>query len=154
MAGRGISGFLTGRRAAPDMREFGLRVEVDEDVVSFGREVEEGFEGIRAEVAGGWRAERLFEDFDRLTAGERVGAAMAETGRSAFRFFLAAKIASRTEVLDCARLVVEARSPPSWGEAAGAFGLWESLSRAVFAFSSSVFLMISAFSGQDLAKVQ
>ena len=75
MAGRAISGRLTGRLAAPDIKALGLAlVEVEDEV--------EAAEGTRAEAGGpadGWRAERLFDDFDLTEAGETV--AIAEFGR-------------------------------------------------------------------------
>ena len=79
MAGRAISGRLTGRLAAPDISALGLAlVDVEDEV--------EAADGTRAEVdaeaggpADGWRAERLFDDFDLTLVGETV--AIAELGR-------------------------------------------------------------------------
>lgn len=79
MAGRAISGRLTGRLAAPDISALGLALVAVEDEV-------EAADGTRAEAeaeAGGavdgWRVERLFDDFDLTVVGEVV--AIAELGR-------------------------------------------------------------------------
>ena len=72
-----ISGRLTGRRAAPDIKAFGRAlVEVEEE--------EDAVDGTRAEAGGpteGCLTERLFDDFDFAGAGDT--AAIAEFGRSA-----------------------------------------------------------------------
>jgi len=82
---------------------------------------------------------------------------MAELGRSAWglvMFLRAAIMASRTEALDWARLVVEARRVAEFAGTEGALGLWESFSRAVWALASRVVMIAFAFSGQVLAKDQ
>jgi len=134
---------------------------VDDAVVSLGRVVEDAFKGTRdvvddnVDVPEVWRRDKLLEDFVR--GGDREEPAMAEFGRSVgglAMFFRAARMASRTEALDCARLVVEARRVPEGGAREAALGLWESLSRAAFALSSSESMMTVALSGQVLAKAQ
>ena len=149
MAGRAISGRLTGRLAAPDIKALGLAlVEVDDEV--------EAAEGTRAEAGGpvdGWRAERLFDDFDLTVAGETL--AIAEFGRlSAWAFLRAAMMASLTEDFDAAPalLAVEVRRVEALE--VDAFGLSECFSRAIFAFGSRVFMISSALLGQILARAQ
>jgi hypothetical protein len=123
-------------------------VEVDDEV--------EAADATRAEAGGtvdGWRAERLFDDFDLTVVGETV--AIAELGRlSAWAFLRAAIIASRTEDFEAAPalLTVEVRRVAALE--VEAFGLSECFSRAIFALGSREFMMSSALLGQTLARAQ
>lgn len=68
VAGLGISGFLTGRRAAPDIKEFGRDAELEPDAASVEGAVEDALEAIRdalVVLVDGCRAVRLAVDLER-----------------------------------------------------------------------------------------